>query len=148
MKKKLQAGAWAGIVFLAIGILFFAYSLIYPYSSEVGPGSGFFPIWISGFLIVLALIYIYESVKGNDSAEEITKEGFRKVLMIIIFMVLFVLFLPVAGFNISGTAFLFAMFFKSYKLAKNLIISVVSTLAIYFLFLLLGVQLPLNALGF
>lgn len=148
MKKKLQAGAWAGIVFLAIGILFFAYSLIYPYSSEVGPGSGFFPIWISGFLIVLALIYIYESVKGNDSAEEITKEGFRKVLMIIIFMILFVLFLPVAGFNISGTAFLFAMFFKSYKLAKNLIISVVSTLAIYFLFLLLGVQLPLNALGF
>jgi len=148
MKKKLQAGAWAGIVFLAIGILFFAYSLIYPYSSEVGPGSGFFPIWISGFLIVLALIYIYESVKGNDSAEEITKDGFRKVLMIIIFMVLFVLFLPVAGFNISGTAFLFAMFFKSYKLAKNLIISIVSTLAIYFLFLLLGVQLPLNALGF
>ncbi|HWR11300.1 MAG TPA: tripartite tricarboxylate transporter TctB family protein [Rectinemataceae bacterium] len=148
MKKKLQAGAWAGIVFLAIGILFFAYSLIYPYSSEVGPGSGFFPIWISGFLIVLALIYIYESVKGNDSAEEITKESFKKVLMIIIFMVLFVLFLPVAGFNISGTAFLFAMFFKSYKLAKNLIISVISTLAIYFLFLLLGVQLPLNALGF
>ncbi len=148
MKKKLQAGAWAGIVFLAIGILFFAYSLIYPYSSEVGPGSGFFPIWISGFLIVLALIYIYESVKGNDSAEEITKESFMKVLMIIIFMVLFVLFLPVAGFNISGTAFLFAMFFKSYGLAKNLIISIVSTLAIYFLFLLLGVQLPLNALGF
>ena len=148
MKKKLQAGAWAGIVFLAIGILFFAYSLIYPYSSEVGPGSGFFPIWISGFLIVLALIYIYESVKGNDSAEEITKESFTKVLMIVIFMVMFVLFLPIAGFNISGTAFLFAMFFKSYKLAKNLIISVVSTLAIYFLFLLLGVQLPLNALGF
>jgi len=148
MKKKLQAGAWAGIVFLAIGILFFAYSLIYPYSSEVGPGSGFFPIWISGFLIVLALIYIYESVKGNDSAEEITKESFGKVLMIIIFMVIFVLFLPIAGFNISGTAFLFAMFFKSYGLVKNLIISIVSTLAIYFLFLLLGVQLPLNALGF
>lgn len=148
MKKKLQAGAWAGIVFLAIGILFFAYSLIYPYSSEVGPGSGFFPIWISGFLIVLALIYIYESVKGNDSAEEITKESFTKVLMIVIFMVMFVLFLPIAGFNISGTAFLFAMFFKSYGLVKNLIISIVSTLAIYFLFLLLGVQLPLNALGF
>ncbi len=148
MKKKLQAGAWAGIVFLAIGILFFAYSLIYPYSSEVGPGSGFFPIWISGFLIVLALIYIYESVKGNDSAEEITRESFTKVLMIVIFMVLFVLFLPIAGFNISGTAFLFAMFFKSYGLVKNLIISLVSTLAIYFLFLLLGVQLPLNALGF
>jgi len=148
MKKKLQAGAWAGIVFLAIGILFFAYSLIYPYSSEVGPGSGFFPIWISGFLIILALIYIYESVKGNDSAEEITRESFTKVLMIVIFMVLFVLFLPIAGFNISGTAFLFAMFFKSYGLVKNLIISLVSTLAIYFLFLLLGVQLPLNALGF
>jgi len=148
MKKKLQAGAWAGIVFLAIGILFFGYSLIYPYSSEVGPGSGFFPIWISGFLIVLALLYIYESVKGSDSAEEITRESFRKVLMIIIFMVLFVLFLPIAGFNISGVAFLFAMFFKSYGAVKNLIISLVSTLAIYFLFLLLGVQLPLNALGF
>jgi hypothetical protein len=148
MKKKLQAGAWAGIVFLAIGILFFVYSLIYPYSSEIGPGSGFFPIWISGFLIVLALIYIYESIKGNDSAEEITKESIMKVLIIVIFMVLFVLFLPIAGFNISGTAFLFAMFFKSYGLVKNLVISIVSTLAMYFLFLLLGVQLPLNALGF
>lgn len=148
MKKKLQAGAWAGIVFLAIGILFFGYSLLYPYSSEVGPGSGFFPIWISGFLIILAIIYIYESVKGNDSAEEITAKNFMKVLMIIIFMVIFVLLLPIAGFNISGVAFLFAMFFKAYKPLKNLIISLVSTLAIYFLFLLLGVQLPLNVLGF
>lgn len=148
MKKKLLAGAWAGIVFLAIGLLFFGYSLLYPYSSEVGPGSGFFPIWISGFLIVLATIYIYESVKGNDSAEEITAKNFMKVLMIIIFMVIFVLLLPIAGFNISGVAFLFAMFFKAYKPLKNLIISLVSTLAIYFLFLLLGVQLPLNALGF
>lgn len=146
--KKLQAGAWSGIVFLAIGILFFGYSLIYPYSSEVGPGSGFFPIWISGFLIVLAGIYIFESIKGNDSTEKFDKEGFKKILLTVIYMVLFVLFLPVAGFNISGTAFLFAMFFNAYKKPTGLAISIGSTLAIYFLFLLLGVQLPLNALGF
>lgn len=146
--KKLQSGAWAGILFLAVGVLFFGYSLIYPYSSEVGPGSGFFPIWISGFLIILAVLYIFFSVKGKDSSEAIEKASLKKVLLIVIFMSLFVLFLPVAGFNIVGTVFLFAMFFNAYKPLVNAAISVVSTLAIYFLFLLLGVQLPLNALGF
>jgi hypothetical protein len=146
--KKLKAGAWGGIVFLAIGVLFFGYSWMYPYKSDIGPGAGFFPVWISGLLIVLAALYIYESVKGRDSAEEITSESFKRILLIVIYMVLFVILLPLVGFNIAGTAFLFALLFKAYKKPVGLAISVVSTVALYFLFLLLGVQLPLNALGF
>ncbi|HEY9054022.1 MAG TPA: tripartite tricarboxylate transporter TctB family protein [Rectinemataceae bacterium] len=146
--KKLQSGTWGGIAFLAVGLLFLGYSLMYPYKSEIGPGSGFFPLWISGLLVVLSVIYIYESAVGHDSAEAIEKEAMKKILLIVIYMVAYVLILPLAGFNITSFLFLFALLFKAYGKLKNAAISAVSTAAIYFLFLALGVQLPLNALGF
>lgn len=146
--KKLRPGFWGGVAFLVTGLLFTGYSLMYPYKSEIGPGSGFFPIWISGLLTVLAILYIYESLKGNDSAEDIEKGPFLKVLYNIMVMVAYVLVLPVAGFNLTSVAFLFALYFKAYKPLPNLAISAVSTAVIYFLFLALGVQMPLNALGF
>lgn len=148
MGGRAKPGVWGGISFLVIGIAFFAYSLMYPYKSPIGPGSGFFPLWISGALVVLACVYIYVAAKGRDSAEGFEKEGFKKVLLIILYLTLYVLILPVAGFNLTSVLFLFALLFKAYGVVLNVVISIVSTAALYFLFLLLGVQLPLNAFGF
>jgi hypothetical protein len=146
--KRLNAGVWGGITVLAFGLLFFAYSLEYPYKGDIGVGAGFFPLWLSGILIVLAVLYILESLAGRDKAEKTSKEAMKNILFTVICMVAYVILLPIIGFNVTSTAFLFVLLLKAYKWHLNLLISIVSSVALYFLFLLLGVQLPLNALGF
>jgi len=148
--KKLSAGVWGGLSVVAVGVLFFAYSLMLPYKSEIGPGPGFFPIWLSGLLILLGATYLYQSWKGNDSAnDKPSREGAKNIVFILVCMILFVLLLRTLGFMVCGAAFLFALLFRSYKWFVNLAISVGTSVFLYVLFsILLGVQLPVNALGF
>ncbi len=148
--KRMSIGVWGGLSVLAIGILFFVYSLQLPYSSEIGPGPGFFSIWLSGLLILLGSLYVYQSWKGNDSAHDMPdRKGFLNILFILICLVLYVILLPLLGFNICSASFLFALLFKSYGWLLNLAISIGSAVFLYVLFsMFLGVQLPVNALGF
>jgi putative tricarboxylic transport membrane protein len=148
--KKVNAGVWAGLVVLALALVFFVTSLPYDYTSEYGPGPALFPRWISGLLIVLAALYIGASWKAGHAPHEMpgAKEA-RNILFIVISMALFVLLLPILGFNACGTLFLFALLFRSYKWYASLAISAGVTAGLYALFaVLLDVRLPLNALGF
>jgi putative tricarboxylic transport membrane protein len=148
--KKVDAGVWGGLSVLALATVFFVVSLAYPYTSEYGPGPGLFPQWISGTLIVLAVLYIIASVKGTHPGEPMPEaRSLRNILFIVMSMALFVLLLPVLGFNVCGTLFLFALLFKSYKWLVNLAISAGATVFLYVLFaILLDVRLPVNSLGF
>ena len=49
-----RVGLSGALFALTIGVIFFGYSLQYPYESELGPGSGMMPLWLSGLLIVLS----------------------------------------------------------------------------------------------
>jgi len=148
--KKLPAGFWGGITVLATGVIFFFYSTIYPYISEYGPGPGMFPLWLSGLLVLLSGFYIVASLKGEDSSDKMPdRKGMLNMLFLILCMALFVIFLPVLGFNLCASLTLFALLFKAYPWHVNLAISIGSSVSIYVIFsILLGVQLPVNALGF
>jgi len=56
-----------GAVILAFAVLFFIMSFSYGYYTRFGPGSGFFPLWINGGLIVLATLFIIESIREKPS---------------------------------------------------------------------------------
>jgi putative tricarboxylic transport membrane protein len=148
--KKLSAGFWGGLAVLTTGLVFFFYSMSYPYISEYGPGPGMFPIWLSGFLILLSGFYIFASLKGNDSSDKMPdRKGLLNILFLIMCMAMFVLLLPVLGFNLCASATLFAMLFRAYRWFVNLAISIGSSVSLYVIFsIALGVQLPVNALGF
>ena len=148
--KKQPAGLWGGIAVLTTGLVFFFYSRSYPYVSEYGPGPGMFPRWISGILILLSGFYIFASLKGNDSSDKMPdRKGLLNVLFLIMCMAMFVLLLPVLGFNLCASATLFALLFRAYRWFVNLAISIGSSVSLYAIFSIgLGVRLPVNALGF
>lgn len=148
--KKADPGLYGGIAILAIAIMFFIYALTYEYTSEIGPGPGFFPIWLSGILLILAILYLYQSIKGNDSSEKMPdRQGRLNILLIVISMILYVALLRPLGFIVCSAAFLFAMLIRPYTWKIALPVSVGTSAGLYALFVFfLGVQLPRNILGF
>ena len=146
-----NAGVWVGsLVLIFAGTIFFQ-SLTYDYYSEYGPGPGFFPLWLSGFLILLSILYIIDSIRKQDveSYEIFPKShGARKVLTIIAALVLFLSIIPFTGYTIASVVMLFILLFREYRWYWNFVISVIVSLAIFFTFQsFLKVPLPVNTLG-
>ena len=139
-----------GIAVLAVAGIFFAYSLQYPYESELGPGSGMLPLWLSGFLIILAIAWIVLSLRGKDSSEAwLKKTAQNEILFILAAMSAFVLFLPWLGFNVTSTAFLFVFLRRTYVWYKSLSISAGASLLLFLLFTQgFSTPMPINSLGF
>lgn len=145
-----KVGLAGALCVLGIGLVFFIYSLQYPYESELGPGPGMMPLWLSGILIVLALAYLYSVVKGKDSAEDWPEKKTQiEMALILGNMALFVILLPVIGFNLAATLFLFVFLRRSYRWVKSLAISLGFSIFLFLLFTEgFASPLPVNAFGF
>ncbi len=148
MKK---AGVWAGIILLVYAITIFYQSLALDYSTRLGPGPGFFPLWLSGILIILTLFYIIDSVKQDVVAiTDILPGGQarKNILSTLAGLIVFPVIVPFLGFVISASILLFIMFVRDYKWYTALGISVgLSVLLLVVFQSLLGVSLPVNEFG-
>lgn len=148
--NKINAGVWAGIVILLISLVILFQSFEHPYSSELGPGPGFFPVWLSGILLVLSLFYMNESINGENAGREPMPKGesLKKILFILTSLIIFVILLPFVGFILAGTIFLFILLFRHYKWYTNVSISFGISLFLFWLFgSVLSVSLPVNGFG-
>ena len=150
MVLKNKAGLVGGFFTMLVSVVFFAYSLIYPYTSELGPGPGFLPRWLSAILFVLSVAYLCVAFKGEDSAEPMPdRQEWKNILFILLCMILFVALLPLLGFIVTGTAFLYALLIGSYRWQIALPTAVGTSVFLFVLFsVLLKVNLPVNAFGF
>lgn len=150
-RTKRNAGLWAGMVIFLFSLLFFILSFDYDYSSNVGPGPGFFPLYLSGILMILSIFYVFESVKGkNVSSEKWPKgEALKNVLSVLGCLVFFLLLFYLAGMIAASMVFLFLVFFKGYKWYINVAMSVGISLFLFWLFNnVLSVPLPVNGILF
>ncbi len=148
MKK---AGVWAGIITLIYAIIIFQQSMSLDYSTKLGPGPGFFPIWLSGILIVLTLCYIVDSFKHDEvKITEILPGGkaSQSIISTVGGLVIFPIVVPYLGFVVSATILQFIMFVRDFKWYTALAISVVVSVILFFVFQsLLGVTIPVNDFG-
>lgn len=147
-----NAGVWAGVVILGFAAVIFSQSLDLDYSTRLGPGPGFFPLWLSGLLIVLSLCYLWSSVKQKviDVRDLLPPNPVarRNILLTICGVVIFPLVVDDLGFVVSGSILLFIMFMREYKWYLAVGISVATSLLLFFIFQsLLGVSLPVNEFG-
>ena len=152
VRKMNNAGLWIGLVILVFAGTFFYQALGYDFYSKYGPGPGLFPIWLSGSLVVLTLLYIVDSVrKSGISIRDILPKGagLKNVATVFASLLAFLVVMPFAGYTIASVIMLFILFHREYKWYSGLGISIAVSLTIFYLFKsFLGVPLPTNPFGF
>lgn len=146
-----NAGIWAGGLILIYAIIIFYQSFSLDYSTQLGPGPGFFPRWLSGCLIILAFLYIGNSAKNKlVSTGDLWPRGRARgsILSMLAGLAVFTLIVNTTGFVVAASLLLFAMFSRNYKWYQALIASVAIAVLLFVVFQsLLGVSLPVNEFG-
>jgi len=152
MVFKKNLGFYTALTLLVFSLFMFVQSFSYKYYTAFGPGPGLLPRWLDGGLIVLSLIYLFQSVKTDIILVKDVIPGGKvliKNLQYIATLVLFILIVKYTGFVIAGTTLLFILLYKEYKWYVSLGISLFSTVFLFFVFkTFLLVPLPVNIFGF
>lgn len=136
---------------MVYAIIIFYQSFSLDYSTQLGPGPGFFPRWLSGGLIILTFLYIGHSAKNKlVSTGDMWPKGRARgsILSMLAGLVVFTLIVNTTGFVVAGSILLFAMFSRDYKWYKALMASIAISVLLFVVFQsLLGVSLPVNEFG-
>jgi putative tricarboxylic transport membrane protein len=138
-------GLCLGFLFLTVSGILFWQSLSLTYSSDLGPGPGLFPRWLSAALMLLSLLYIAGSVRGERIMwSEVMPKGkdLRNVGMVLVAVLIFILLLSPLGFIMSGSIMLVILLIRSYKWYWTCAIAVGTSLFLYFVFST-GLDVPL-----
>ncbi len=129
-----NAGMWAALLLLGFSGFMFWQSLSYPYYTPAGPGPGFLPRWICIALIVLSILYLWESIKKSVIYfSEILPKGrpLASVLVALGSLLVFIVIVDFTGFVISAVVLLFISLVREYKWYSALGISIVTSLFVF-----------------
>jgi len=81
--------------------------------SYIGPGAGFFPFWVSSFLVVLTLYWLIQVTirPGEEMPKDFIPSRHEGVLVLLVFadLILFVVILDYVGFPAAMFLFLMIM---------------------------------------
>ena len=108
MKKAWQISS---IFFLVLSILILIHSFEYSYNDKLGPGPGFFCVWMSIITSVLSIALFLQSSLSKDlfsDAEDLIPEraGILRIVLILVALIFLTVFLTILGFRISMLLFL------------------------------------------
>jgi putative tricarboxylic transport membrane protein len=159
LKSKKIGGelAFAGsLLILGLVVLYdTSKMLVPPGSGTVGPQ--IFPYLVSGFVIFISLGLFVQIFRGNlgvpegtEFGEVVEKTDFKSLAMVAGSMLTYPLLIERAGFIIASSVVFFGVAFAygAKNLLKNLAISVIFSLIVYFAFSKgLNVSLPAGILG-
>ena len=159
MKSKKIGGelAFAGsLLILGLVVLYdTSKMLVPPGSGTVGPQ--IFPYLVSGFVISISLGLFLQIFRGNlgvpegtEFGEVVEKTDFKSLAMVAGSMLTYPLLIERAGFIIASSVVFFGVAFAygAKNLLKNLAISIIFSLIVYFAFSKgLNVSLPAGVLG-
>jgi putative tricarboxylic transport membrane protein len=129
--------------------------LVPPASGTIGPQ--IFPYLVSGFLIFVSLGIIVQILRGNlgqpegtEFGDTIDKTDFKTLLIVAGSMATYPLLIERAGFVLASAVAFFGVSFAfgAKNVAKNVMISLIFSLIVYFSFTRgLNVNLPSGILG-
>jgi hypothetical protein len=132
-------------IFIALAALIFSVALTYPGSSNGALGPGFFPMLLSGIVVLLAVLLIINTLKEKVPAPQSSSKINKTVLGGIGITVFYVIMINIIGFVPSTLAYLLGLmkFFQVKSWPVPVCISVLATGILYGVFTrFLSVQLP------
>jgi hypothetical protein len=147
----------ANVVWFLLGLAICLYALrLKLWSAATGPGSGFLP-FIAGVLVALigAALFTREWTRRPRDGEGAPfwedRDGRNRVGLVVVALCVMAYLMPILGFLVAAVlvmTFLLGLTEKT-RLASALVLALVSSLSIYWLFAsLLQVRLPRGLLGF
>lgn len=142
MNKSINISA---SIFIVLGIYIISTSLKFPSINSSVPGPGFFPNILGGTLIALSILLIKNNMKNESEYKKTDNKKYVKTCTSMILTLIYISLLEVLGFIACSIPFLAIMIylFKCKNIKKNLLVSVLTVLAVYYLFnILLNVPLP------
>lgn len=147
MKK---ADMYLNMFFMILSVLAFVTGLGYPYSTENGPGPGFFPVWISALLFVFAsvnLLLILRSSKDGDMPFFAKPSNRARVAVFFCSILLYIIAVTYLGLLISTLLYAVAVYrlFDHFSWRQTLLPAAGTVAFIYLVFFqLLRLRLPVG----
>ena len=141
MRIKSQEDFWAGLMFIAFGILAIFISREYPMGSAIRMGPGYFPTWLGGISVVLGAILTGLSYRVNG--EGTGPWGWRPLLWLSAAFAGFGLLIEPAGFVLALLALIVASSLagrdtRPLELALLIVVLIVGSVGLF----VYGLELP------
>jgi putative tricarboxylic transport membrane protein len=147
---------YIGIALFFFGIVICIKSFGYPFGSLRAPGAGFFPLFFSILLIILAAVIVANfligknrNLSGNSFFE--SKDGFKKILLAVLSLLGFRLALPRLGLALTTFLFIYSLgkFLAHYNWRTNGVLALTAAALSYYIFQsLLKIPFPVGIFGF
>lgn len=142
---------WISLCFILFGAIFFKIASSMQYYSEYGPGPGLLPMWISGILVVLAIVNLVSAFKRNNTLfSDLLPKGTSLINLCssIGAFALFIIIVPYVGFVLTSMIMLFILFSRGYSWKMSIVLSALVTGVVFFVFnSVLSIPLPVNEFG-
>lgn len=141
-KIKNQEDFWAGVMFIAFGLLAIYISQDYPMGTAMRMGPGYFPTYLGAIMAVLGAIVAVAALKSS-TATKVKPFAWKPMIMLSVAFVLFGWGIDHLGFipALAGLIVLSAAAGQVFKLSEVLIMTVVLIAGAVGIFIY-GIELP------
>jgi hypothetical protein len=147
-----NAALWVGLVILAFAGILFQQALTYDYFGRFGPGPGLFPLWLSGTLGIITVIYIVASYREKiiRIADIVPRgTGRKRVIALFAALLIFLVAVRYTGYTVASAVMLFILLVREYKWYTSVGIAAAIAGTVFYVFKsILDVPLPVNPFGF
>ena len=115
MKLRNHQDFWAGVMFIALGVLFVLLSRQYQMGTAAKMGPGYFPTVLGGLLALLGLMISVVAVSLKNIEAKLAKVGWRELFLVLLGIALFSILLPKLGMVVSLWILIFVSAFASHE---------------------------------
>lgn len=145
MKLRNHRDFWAGIMFLAFGVLFIFWSRAYQLGTAAKMGPGYFPTVLGGIMAVLGLIIMLGAFARSNPETKVERIGFKEIILVNVAVGAFALLLAPLGMIVAIIAltFIAAAASHEFKVKETAINAIVISALAFIVFAWgLEVQMP------
>lgn len=142
------------VLFLLLGLFVLYQSMQLRYATGLGPGPGFFGVWLGGLMVVLAVVFFVQNTLPRSRPDEPidllpSALGKFRLAVTVGLLVLTVVILPVLGFRLTifGLALILLTVVGRLPWWEAILVALVAGFGTFYVFSLLGVFLPKGVLG-